>query len=151
MREKEIKEEFELCIRSFIDAKERSEQKGLDEFDELRILEASFNRLFISVEHLCNALMLFEKGNFSKKHFGDFTKFKELKEKYKSDLASLYQRNYHLRSYGDYRKFSEVKPNFNKNELKRQVAETEQAIRNSLAELAKSTDISEFSKRMNNK
>lgn len=66
MKEKEIKEELELCIRSFLDVKERSKQESIDHFDELRILEGAFNRLFMSVEHLCNAIMLLEKGDFSK-------------------------------------------------------------------------------------
>lgn len=34
MKEKEIKEELELCLRSFLDAEERSKQKGIDTFDE---------------------------------------------------------------------------------------------------------------------
>ena len=71
----------------------------------------------MAVEHLCNAIILLEEGNFSKKHFGDFSKLKELKEKYKADLAGTYQETYHFRSYGDYRKFPEVKDMFNRKEF----------------------------------
>ena len=116
MKNKEIKEELSLSIRSFIEAKEQSQQESIDEFDELRILETAFNRLFIAIEHLCNAILLLEKGNFSKKHFGDITKLRELKEKYTIDLANTYQTTYTFRSYADYRKHPEIAENFNRSE-----------------------------------
>jgi len=144
MKEKEIKEELELCIRSFLEAEERAEKESLDNFDELRILEAGFNRLFMSAEHLCNAIMLFEKGNFSKKHFGDFTKLKEFKEKYKPDLSEIYQETYSLRSYGDYRKFEEVKDKFNREELKSKISLVRKAIQNSLSVIATKIDIADL-------
>ena len=149
MKEKEIKEELELCIRSFLDAKERSEQKSIGEFDELRILEASFNRLFMSVEHLCNAIILLEEGNFSKKHFGDFSKLKELKEKYEADLAKEYQETYNFRSYGDYRKFPEVKDKFNRKELKNKIKEIKNIIQTSLKVINKKINITDISKNLN--
>ncbi len=71
MREADIKKELELGIRAFLEAEERSRTEAVDDFAEMRILESSFNRLFLSVEHLCNALILLETGNFSPKHFGD--------------------------------------------------------------------------------
>ena len=80
MKEEEIKRELELGIRAFLEAGERSKAEAIDDFEEKRILESAFNRLFLSVEHLCNALVLFETGNFSPKHFGDLKKLQELKE-----------------------------------------------------------------------
>lgn len=148
MKEKEIKEELELCTRSFLEAKERSKQKSIDDFDELRILEASFNRLFISVEHLCNAIMLFEKGNFSKKHFGDINKLKELKDKYKSDLAEIYRDTYSFRSYADYRKFPEIKDKFKREELKNQIKTVEIAIKNTFEVFKNYIDITHLSNKL---
>lgn len=144
MREKEIREELELCIRSFLEANERSEKKSIDNFDELRILEASFNRLFISMEHLCNSIVLAETGNFSKKHFGDFTKLKSLKDKYNSDLAELYQTTYNFRSYADYRKFPELKERFNRKEVKTQIASVHKILKLFLDVLGKKMDIKEL-------
>ncbi|MBL7148130.1 MAG: hypothetical protein ISS82_04865 [Nanoarchaeota archaeon] len=151
MKEKEIKEELELCIRSFLDAKERSKQEGIDHFDELRILEGAFNRLFMSVEHLCNAIILMERGNFSKKHFGDFTKLRDLKEKYKSDLSDTYQTTYNFRSYGDYRKFPEVKDKFNREELKNKIAIVYTTIKNCLNIIVKDIDINEIIQKLDKK
>lgn len=149
MREEEIKEEFELCIRSFLDAKERSEQKSIDQFDELRILEGAFNRLFMSVEHLCNTIMLLEKGNFSRKHFGDFVKLKDLKEKYKADLSDMYQTTYNFRSYGDYRKFPEVKDKFNRKELKDKIIIIYKTIKNCAGIIGVNININEIIKKLN--
>ncbi|MEK6845620.1 MAG: hypothetical protein AABY26_02580, partial [Nanoarchaeota archaeon] len=107
MREAEIKEELELGIRAFLEAEERSKAEAIDAFKETRVLESAFNRLFLAVEHFCNALVLFETGNYSPKHFGDSKKLKELKEKYKVDFQRVYEETYSFRSYGDYRKFPE--------------------------------------------
>ncbi len=144
MREKEIRDELELCIRCFLEAKERSEKKSIDSFDELRILEASFNRLFLSVEHLCNSIVLAETGNFSKKHFGDFTKLKSLRDKYNSDLAGMYQAAYNFRSYADYRKFPELKERFNREELKTQIASAHKILRLFLDMLGKKIDVKDL-------
>jgi len=122
MREEEIKEELEMGIRCFLDAQERSLKKGMDKFDELRILEAAFNRLFLGIEHLCNATIFFETGNYSKRHFGDFEKLKKLKDKYDLDLAGAYQETYSFRSYGDYRKFPEIEKKFDRKHLKEEIA-----------------------------
>lgn len=122
MRGEEIKEELELGVRCFLDAQERSFKNGLDEFDEIRILEAAFNRLFLAVEHICNAIILFETGNYSKKHFGDFEKFKKIKEKYGLDLVNAYQQTYSFRAYGDYRKFPEIEEKFDREHLKKEIA-----------------------------
>lgn len=65
--------------------------------------------------------MLKEKGNYSKKHFGDSNKLKEFKEKYNIDLATSYQTTYNFRSYADYRKFPEIKDKFDKKNLNEQV------------------------------
>ena len=148
MKEKEIIEKLELCIRSFIEAKERSMQNSIDNFDELRILEASFNRLFISVEHLCNAVILLEKGNFSKKHFGDQEKLKNLKEKYKSDLAEIYQKTYSFRSFADYRKFPEIKDIFTRIELKKQIEIVNKAINESLKIIGDNIDVKTIFQRL---
>lgn len=148
MKKEDIVEELNLCIRSFIEAKERLKQKSIDNFDELRILETSFNRLFLSIEHLCNAIMLLEKGNYSKKHFGDVSKLKELKEKYKSDLADIYQIAYSFRAYADYRKFPEIKDKFNRKELEILVAKTNLAIKSSLEEIEKVINIKEISEKL---
>lgn len=110
-----------LAIRCFIDAVLKSKEKGIDNFDNTRILESAFNRLFLAVEHLTNAVMLKEKGNYSKKHFGDFNKLKEFKEKYNIDLATSYQTTYNFRGYADYRKFPEVEDKFDKKHLNEQI------------------------------
>jgi len=151
MKEKEIIEELWLCIRSFIEAKERSTKNSIDNFDELRILEVSFSRLFISVEHLCNAIMLSEKGNFSKKHFGDVEKLKNLREKYKSNLAEIYQKTYNFRSFADYRKFPEIEDTFTRAELKRQIEIVEKAIKNSFKIIGDKIDIKTIHQRMKEK
>src|SRR3989344_2269233 len=148
MKEKEITEELWLCIRSFIEAKERSTKNSIDNFDELRILEASFNRLFISVEHLCNAIMLLEKGNFSKKHFGDVEKLKSLKEKYKSDLGEIYRKTYSFRSFADYRKFPEIKDTFTRIELKKQIEIVNKAINESLKIIGDNIDVKTIFQRL---
>ncbi len=148
MREKEIKEELELAIRSFIEAKERSVHKGIDDFDELRILEVSFNRLFICVEHLCNAIILMETGNFSKKHFGDFQKLKDLRDKYSLNLDEIYQTTYNFRSYADYRKFQQIKERFNKKELKEQIDIVENVIKNCLKIISNTINIELISKKI---
>lgn len=148
MRENEIREELELGVRSFLEAKERSQRKGLDEFDNLRILEASFNRLFLSVEHLCNAIVILETGNFSKKHFGDFRKLKGLQQKYKADLASIYQTTYNFRSYADYRKCPEIKDRFNKNELAGEIKIVEKSMKDCLNIISGSVDVKDILKRL---
>jgi len=117
MKEEEIKRELELGIRAFLEAEERSKAEAIDDFEEKRILESAFNRLFLSVEHLCNALVLFETGNFSPKHFGDLKKLQELKEKHKTDFQGVYEETYTFRSYGDYRKFPEMEKKFNRKNL----------------------------------
>tara|TARA_Y100000310_G_C20521952_1_gene734117 strand:- start:504 stop:887 length:384 start_codon:yes stop_codon:yes gene_type:complete len=104
MKEDAIRVELELGVRAFLEAQERSKVDAIDDFEETRILESSFNRLFLAVEHLCNGLILLETGNFSEKHFGDFKKFKALKEKYNTDFQKMYEDTYTFRSYGDYRK-----------------------------------------------
>lgn len=78
-----------MAVRCFIDSFLTSKEQGIDDFDNTRILESAFNRLFLSVEHLTNAAMLQEKGNYSKKHFGDFSKLKEFKEKYNIKTTSI--------------------------------------------------------------
>ena len=70
---------------------------------------------------MANAVILKEKGNYSKKHFGDFSKLKELKQKYKIDLATTYQTTYSFRAYADYRKFPEIKEKFDREHLKEQI------------------------------
>lgn len=102
----------------------------------------------MSVEHLCNAIMLLEKGNFSKKHFGDFSKLKEFKEKYKSDLAEIYQNSYNFRSYGDYRKFPELGERFNRNELNNQIKIISPSIRKGLNIIGKKINIAEVYSRL---
>ena len=121
MREEEIKKELYLGVRAFLEAYDRSKAETIDDFDETRVLESSFNRLFLSIEHLCNALILLETGNFSPKHFGDINKFKELKNKYQTDFQEVYQQTYTFRSYGDYRKFPEIKENFDRKHLIEQI------------------------------
>jgi len=148
MKEQEIKKELELCLRSFIEARERSKQNSIDNFDELRILETCFNRLFISVEHLCNAVILLETGNFSRKHFGDFTKLKNLKEKYKTDLSDNYQTTYNFRSYADYRKCPEIEDKFKREELKNQIEIVNKSLKNCLDIIGEHIDISEITQRL---
>lgn len=148
MREKEIRDELELCIRGFLEEKERSEKNGIDNFDELRILEASFNRLFLSVEHLCNCIILAETGNFSRKHFGDFSKLKSLKGKYNYDLAVLYQSTYNFRSYADYRKFPEIKERFNREELKTQITSTHKILKQFLDTIGEKMDVKELCQKL---
>lgn len=144
MREEEIREELELCARSFRSAREISEEKSIDNFDELKILEASFNRLFLCVEHLCNAVIMMETGNFSKKHFGDFAKLKSLEEKYKADFDGVYQTTYNFRSYGDYRKFPEIRERFNRSELKTQINAVRDIIKSCLILFSKHLDVKDI-------
>lgn len=151
MREKEIKEEWGLCVRCFLESQERAKQKGIDDFDELRILEASFNRLFLSVEHLCNAIMLLEKGNYSKKHFGDIAKLKEFKEKYQIDLTELYQNTNTFRAYADYRKFQETKDRFTKAELNNQINKVKTAIEKFFGIIKRQIDVKEISEKLEGK
>jgi len=66
-------------------------------------------------------MMLKEKGNYSKKHFGDFNKLKEFNKKYNIDLATNYQTTYNFRGYADYRKFPEIKDKFDKEHLNEQI------------------------------
>jgi len=106
----------------------RSKEKGIDDFDNTRILESAFNRLFLAVEHLTNAMMLKEEGNYSKKHFGDFNKLKEFKEKYDIDLATSYQTTYSFRGYADYRKFPEIKDKFDRGHLNEQINKVKELI-----------------------
>jgi hypothetical protein len=122
MREEEIKSELELGIRAFIEARERSASESIDEFDETRILESAFNRLFLAIEHLCNALVLFETGNFSPKHFGDLKKLEKLKERYHADFQLVYEETYTFRGYADYRKFPEIKEKFDRAHLRQQLS-----------------------------
>jgi len=110
-----------LAVRCFLDAILRSREKGIDDFDTVRILESAFNRLFLAVEHLSNAMVLREEGNYSKKHFGDFNKLKDFKEKYGIDLAKSYQTTYRFRSYADYRKFPEIEDTFDMKHLHEQI------------------------------
>ncbi len=112
-----MKTEIELGIRSFIDAVLDSRKQSLDDFDETRILESSFNRLFLAVEHLTNALVLKETGNLSKKHFGNQAILKKLTEKGKIDFPNIYKTTYNFRSYADYRKFPELEEDFNRANL----------------------------------
>lgn len=142
MRKEDIIREIELGVRAFLEANERSKISTIDDFEETRILESSFNRLFLSIEHTCNALLLLETGNFSPKHFGDFTKFKELKEKYKTDFQSIYQETYTFRSYGDYRKFPEIKEKFDRKNLKEEIVKAKIIINIVLEIIDKKTDVS---------
>lgn len=66
-------------------------------------------------------MMLREEGNYSKKHFGDFDKLKDFKEKYNIDLVTSYQTTYSFRGYADYRKFPEIEDKFDKEHLKEQI------------------------------
>ncbi len=128
MREKEIKDELELGLRAFLEADERSRVEAVDAFKETRILESAFNRLFLAVEHFCNALVLFETGNYSPKHFGDSKKLKELKEKYKVDFHGVYENTYSFRSYADYRKFPEIEERFNRQSLMVEISKVKELL-----------------------
>ena len=123
---------MELAIRCFIDSLLKSKETGIDEFDNTRILESAFNRLFLSVEHLTNAVILKEKGNYSKKHFGDYNKLKEFKERYNIDLAENYQTTYNFRAYADYRKFPEIKSKFDKKHLNEQINKVKEVFQSCL-------------------
>lgn len=90
--------------------------------------------------------MLKEKGNYSKKHFGDFNKLKEFNEKYNIDLAASYQTTYNFRGYADYRKFPEIKDNFDKKHLDEQITKVK-ALFYSCSELFK--DDNELQKLIN--
>ena len=119
---------MELAVRCFIESNLKSKEKGIDDFDQKRILESAFNRLFLAMEHLTNSIMLKEKGNYSKRHFGDFKKLDEFKEKYDIDLATSYQTTYSFRSYADYRKFPEIESKFDKNHLDEQISRVKSLI-----------------------
>lgn len=136
MREEEIKIELGIAIRCFREAKERSSKATIDSFEELQLLESSFSRLFLSVEHLCNALIIFETGNYSKKHFGDFIKLENIKQKYNLDLQKIYHNTYSFRAYADYRKFPEIEKDFNRESLKQEIKIVETTI-NAILEIIK--------------
>ena len=142
MKKEEIKKELELEIRAFLEAKERSTVDAIDDFEETRILESAFNRLFLAVEHLCNALVLLETGNFSPKHFGDLKKLKELKAEYKTDFQMVYEKAYAFRGYDDYRKFPEVEEKFNRENLQQQLSEVQQIMNKILEIVSKKIDVS---------
>ena len=76
--------------------------------------------------------MLKEKGNFSKKHFGDFNKLKEFREKYNIDLATSYQTTYNFRGYADYRKFPEIEKKFDKKHLIEQINKVKELVESSM-------------------
>jgi len=141
MREEEIKRELELGIRAFLEVEERSKAEAIDDFEEKRILESAFNRLFLSVEHLCNALVLFETGNFSPKHFGDLKKLQELKEKYKTDFRGVYEETYTFRGYGDYRKFPEIEEKFNRKHLQEEFLKVKKILEKILDILSQKIEI----------
>ncbi|MBI3032199.1 hypothetical protein HYY69_01885 [Candidatus Woesearchaeota archaeon] len=128
MREEEIKTELGLGVRCFLEVKERSKRVTIDHFEELQLLESSFSRLFLCVEHVSNALLVFETGNFSKKHFGDFAKLENIKQKYSLDLQKLYHKTYSFRAYADYRKFPEIEKDFNRETLKQELKTVETTI-----------------------
>lgn len=128
MRDKEIIEELSLGLRSFLESKERSLKESIDKFDETRILEAAFSRLFLSVEHICNAIVLFETGNYSKKHFGDLDKIQKIQQKYKLELKETYQETYTFRAYGDYRKFPETEEKFNRDNLLKEIKKVQEIL-----------------------
>ncbi len=150
MREKEIREELELGLRAFLEAKERSKGEALDNFEETGILESAFNRLFLAVEHFCNALVLLETGNFSPKHFGDLKKLRELKEKYQMDFERVYEDTYTFRSYGDYRKFPEIEAKFNRENLLEEIARTRELIESVFNIVSQKIDLKELIKRGKN-
>jgi hypothetical protein len=141
MREAEIKEEFELGVRAFLEAEERSKAEAVDNFKEIRVLESAFNRLFLAVEHFCNALVLFETGNYSPKHFGDAKKLKELKEKYNVDFQRVYEDTYSFRSYGDYRKFPEIEEKFNRQSLLTEINNVKVLLEKVLDVISKKLDL----------
>ncbi len=142
MREEEIKRELELGVRALLEADERSKEDAIDDFKRIRILESSFNRLFLAVEHLCNALILAETGNFSPKHFGDIKKFKDLKERYKTDFQAVYQDAYTFRGYADYRKFPEIEEKFDAEHLREQLSQAKQVMDKIFEIIGKKMDLS---------
>ncbi|MEK6858080.1 MAG: hypothetical protein AABX39_05830 [Nanoarchaeota archaeon] len=148
MKNKEILEELSLGIRSFLEAKERSANKSIDEFDENRILEASFSRLFLSIEHICNAIVLFETGNYSKKHFGDLKKMQQIQQKYRLGLTEIYREAYTFRAYGDYRKFPEVEENFNRANLFEEIKKIEGVIKECIKIIKSKINLEEIEKRL---
>lgn len=95
------------------------------------------------MEHLTNAMMLKEKGNYSKRHFGDFNKLNEFKDKYNIDLAASYQTTYSFRSYADYRKFPDIEPKFDKSHLNEQLGQVKILI-NSCFALFKEKEFNEL-------
>jgi len=149
MREEEIKEELELGVRAFLEAEDRSRAEAIDDFEETRILESAFNRLFLSVEHLCNALILLETGNFSPKHFGDLKKLKELKEKYETDFQGVYEETYTFRSYGDYRKFPQIKERFNRENLSEEVLKVKKLMKRILEIISQKIEVNYLIKKSN--
>lgn len=151
MREEEIIEELKLGVRAFLEAQKESLKKGIDDFDELGSLECAFNRLFLAVEHFCNAVILFETGNYSKKHFGDFEKLKKIKEKHGLDLANTYQQTYSFRSYGDYRKFPEVEEKFDREHLKEELNEVKEILKKCLNILTERLNINFLLERIGEK
>ncbi len=144
MKSEEIKEEIGLGVRCFLESQEKSLKPSIDQFEELRILETAFNRLFLAVEHFCNALLLLEMGSFSHKHFSNIAKLKEMKEKYNLDIANIYHQTYTFRAYADYRKFPEIKENFDRAHLKVELEAVKTALESILNVLKNKLDLSQF-------
>ena len=148
MKEKEIKDELGMGVRAFVEALSKSKETPIDEFDKLRILETAFNRLFMAVEHVSNALVLFERGNVSSKHFGDIKKLEEMKEKYGlPDIPRIYDETYKFRVFADYRKRTDVKSNFNEQTLKDKIENVKTFIGSTLKFLSEHVDIEDVKTR----
>lgn len=142
-KEDELRQELERGARALVEAVEKSREKPVDDFDRLRILETAFNRLFMAVEHISNALVLAEHGSISKRHFGNVKQLDGIRKKYGlPDIPRLYEESYSLRSYADYRKHPEISGKFNQENLGRKIGEVRAFLEKGLIVLSKYTDTS---------
>lgn len=139
--EEDPKQELERGVRAFAEAVAKSRETPIDDFDRLRILETAFNRLFMAVEHVSNALVLIKYGNVRKKHFGSTRQLEEIRKAYGfPDIPRLYAESYSLRSYADYRKHPEASGSFAHENLAKKIGEVRTFIESSLKILSQSTD-----------
>ena len=90
------------------EAREKLEKaRRLFEIDNRYFAKEIANRLFLGLEHLCNALVWKETGNNpSSRHYGDFDKYKQFEAKYPElrGLSKIYDELYKMRHYADYGK-----------------------------------------------
>lgn len=106
--------EFELGLKALLSCRNELQRDAKNDIEKDVNLRTATNRLFITVEHFANTLVLLEYGSFSTKHMKDMEKYSSIEEKYSVgfNLKDLYIKSWDLRSFADYgtdRKTAEFK------------------------------------------